>query len=648
MPKLKRQGREWRGPCPIHNGKRDSFAVNPETGQWMCHSECGRGGDMIALEAALTGVSREAAREEIERMTGPSSGSRLQVDAYSYTDAKGVELFQVVRFEPKQFAQRHRGADGAWVWNRGGAPAVLYRLDRLTAADPDTRVFIVEGERDVHTLERWGLLATTNAGGAGKWPRETSVLAGRRVTIVPDRDEPGRRHARQVAAMLAGIAAEVHIVEVPRGKDVTEFAALGGTKEEFETVLSGTPRRDSANTARRVDDALWPAPLSESAYHGIAGAIARAIEPHTEADPAAILVQFLVGFGNLIGRSAHFIAEADRHYTNLFAVLVGETAKGRKGSSWGQILRLLMEVDPLWARERIMGGCGSGEGLIWAVRDDPAAPPLMYSEKRMLIQEPEFARLLQVCERDTNTLSAVLRQAWDSGNLRVMTKQQPAVATDAHISLIGHITSDELRKRLTGNAAANGFANRFLWVCVRRSKLLPFGGQWRLDAKLAEELRETVSWARLQGALERDDAANALWASEYERLSEGGVGLFGAVTSRAEAQTMRLATIYALLDRAPCIGEPHLHAALAVWRYAEQSAFYAFGGGTGDALADRLLRMLGCSPHGLTRSQIRDGLARGKSSREIEASLRYLETLGLASREGIETGTRPAELWRAA
>lgn len=111
---------------------------------------------------------------------------------------------------------------------------------------------------------------------------------------------------------------------------------------------------------------------------------------------------------------------------------------------------------------------------------------------------------------------------------------------------------------------------------------------------------------------------------------------------------MRLATIYAILDRAPRIGEPHLHAALAVWRYAEQSAFYAFGGGTGDALADRLLGMLGCSPQGLSRNQIRDGLARGKSSREIEASLAYLETLGLAARESIETGARPAELWRAA
>ena len=117
-------------------------------------------------------------------------------------------------------------------------------------------------------------------------------------------------------------------------------------------------------------------------------------------------------------------------------------------------------------------------------------------------------------------------------------------------------------------------------------------------------------------------------------------------TSRAEAQTMRLATLYAVLDRSATICEPHLKAALAVWRYAEQSARYAFGEGTGDALADKLLGILGCSPVGLSRTQIRDQISRGRPSREVEAALHHLETLGLAVRHQVETATRPAEYWR--
>ena len=670
VPKLKRHGgREWRGPCPIHKGKRDSFAVNQETGVWMCHSECGRGGDIVALEMELTGASREDAIAAIEQIAGPA---KCKIEAeYSYTDAKGVELFQVVRFSPKGFAQRHRGPNRQWIWNRGGAPAVLYRLKQLTEAEADTRVFVAEGERDVHTLERWRLLATTNAGGAGKWPNDAEVLRGKRVTIVPDRDKPGLAHARQVAAMLENVAAEITLLELPRGKDVTEFASLGGTRSEFLQLLeqavmlhgeepAESPAADTESAANTADTALtaytayppsvpgWPEPLASEAFHGIAGAITLGLAPHTEADPAAILIQLLAAFGNLIGRSAHFIAEADRHYTNLFAVLVGESAKGRKGTSWGHIARVLGEVDPQWTRERITSGCGSGEGLIWAVRDDPAAPPVTVAEKRMLILEPEFARVLQVCERDANTLSAVLRQAWDSGNLRVMTKQQSALATEAHISLVGHITVDELRRRLTSNAAANGFANRFLWVCVRRSKLLPFGGNWTVDPTIIEDLSETMRWARSQEVLTRSEAANQRWALEYERLSDGGHGLFGAVTSRAEAQTMRLASLYAVLDRSTTIEEAHLAAGLAIWKYAEQSARFVFGSTTGNPLADKLLGLLGCSPHGLSRSQIRDLLHHNTSAADVEAALQQLKSLGLASREQIPTGARPVELWRAA
>lgn len=114
----------------------------------------------------------------------------------------------------------------------------------------------------------------------------------------------------------------------------------------------------------------WPEPLAPEAFHGLAGEIVRTIEPHSEADPAAILIQLLVAFGNAVDRGPHFKAEADRHNTNMFTILVGNTSKGRKGTAWGHVRSLFEQLDSEWAGRRIHGGLTSGEGLIWSVRDE--------------------------------------------------------------------------------------------------------------------------------------------------------------------------------------------------------------------------------------------------------------------------------------
>ncbi len=119
----------------------------------------------------------------------------------------------------------------------------------------------------------------------------------------------------------------------------------------------------------RKKSAAWPDPLAPEAYHGLIGEIVRAIEPHTESDNAGLAIQLLIGFGSVIGRCSHFVAESDQHYSNLFAVLVGRTAKGRKGTSWGIIGKLLAAVDPDWFTNRVVSGASTGEGLIWHVRD---------------------------------------------------------------------------------------------------------------------------------------------------------------------------------------------------------------------------------------------------------------------------------------
>ncbi len=112
-----------------------------------------------------------------------------------------------------------------------------------------------------------------------------------------------------------------------------------------------------------------PKGLEEEAFYGLAGDFVKTVGPHTESDPAALLIQFLVSFGNIIEREAHFHIEADDHHTNLFTVIVGRTSKARKGTSWGHVRSLFREIDEDWGSNRIQSGLSSGEGLIWNVRD---------------------------------------------------------------------------------------------------------------------------------------------------------------------------------------------------------------------------------------------------------------------------------------
>ncbi|WCL57025.1 hypothetical protein PNF30_16225 [Bacillus safensis] len=177
--------------------------------------------------------------------------------------------------------------------------------------------------------------------------------------------------------------------------------------------------------------------------------------------------------------------------------MVGATGKGRKGTSISPIRLLFREVEPDWEKNNILSGMSSGEGLISAVRDEVTKKiPVTegkgknkknidyeieivedgVEDKRILVIEEEFGKVLRVAKREGNTLSAILREFWDSGSPRILTKN-PITATDAHISILGQVTREELRKEITDLDLVNGHVNRFLWLVVERSKLLPSGGK---------------------------------------------------------------------------------------------------------------------------------------------------------------------------
>jgi len=426
-----------------------------------------------------------------------------------------------------------------------------------------------------------------------------------------------------------------------------DFSAAAGDLAE-KGYGKGTSFASFASFAPQVPE-NWPQPLAEEAFYGLVGDIVRTIEPHTEADPAALLIQFHTTFGNVVGRETYFLVEATPHHSNLFAVVVGDTAKSRKGTSWGQTRRFFEFLQPQWAQDRIQDGLSSGEGLIWAVRDGVEEHDLGVQDKRLLVVEGEFASTLRVLKRDGNTLSAVIRNAWDSGTLNTLTKNSPARATDAHISIIGHITRQELLRYLDDTEAGNGFGNRFLWVCARRSKVLPEGGRIHEVnlTPLTDRLGEAIQFGRTAGRIEFDEAARKLWYEVYPQLSEGKLGLLGSMVARAEAQVIRITCVYALLDCSSVIRREHLEAALAVWRYCEDSCRYIFGDAMGDPLADALLKALRNSPDGMTRTDINNLFKRHKRAAQIERTLCFLRKKELIGRREQNTGGRPAEVWFA-
>ena len=193
-----------------------------------CHAGCSQGDVLAAL------------RIEAHELSLSSSDKEMRIVAeYAYPDEGGELLFQVIRLEPKSFRQRRPDGQGGWIWNLNGTRKVLYRLPELLAAGD---VLIVEGEKDVETARRLGLTATCNAGGAGKWKGEYSEkLRGKRVTVIADADEPGRKHAEQVAASLAGKAESLKVLELPGAKDLSEWIAHSGTHTALSELIGSAP-----------------------------------------------------------------------------------------------------------------------------------------------------------------------------------------------------------------------------------------------------------------------------------------------------------------------------------------------------------------------------------------------------------------------
>jgi len=244
---VRQSGEGWSARCPAHEDRQASLVVSEgEGGRALAHCHAGCSIEEVCQAVGLRVADLMPPRDGRPAARRPSKNSKSRIVAkYNYRNEKGDLLFQVVRYEPKSFSQRRPKPGGkGWVPSVKGVRVVPYMLPQLVA-EPKRPVVVVEGEKDVQSLASIGILATCNAGGAGKWSDEHSeFLRGRTVIVIPDNDDPGREHARQVAQSLHGVAQSVQVVELPdlpEKGDVSDWVAAGGTKEQLVQLAKDTP-----------------------------------------------------------------------------------------------------------------------------------------------------------------------------------------------------------------------------------------------------------------------------------------------------------------------------------------------------------------------------------------------------------------------
>jgi hypothetical protein len=380
----------------------------------------------------------------------------------------------------------------------------------------------------------------------------------------------------------------------------------------------------------------------------VLGDIIGTVAPVTEADPVAILGSLLAYTGACMGHM-RTIYQGSTQATNLFITLVGDSSTGRKGTAASIARDVMAAAYPGWEK-LIVAGLGSGEGLIGHLKrmETSALERGTTPEHRAVVLESELGRLLTVMAREGSTLSPVVRDAWDGVPMGRFLAREQSLVTWHHVSIAAHVTVVDLRSKLTNTDAANGFGNRFLWLAVRRIKLVPFPQSPKaLVAPYADVLFRAIDEAQTSRELYWSDVAAERWEALYaESAARPRMGLLGSLLARSEAQIARLALLYALLDRSSEVGAEHLEAAEAVWDYAQRSVLHIFGESTGDRHADALRTDLKDGPIEWMAARKSLGL---RTAADMESAVGALVSLGLADVVTVQKAgsRRPTRVIRA-
>lgn len=378
---------------------------------------------------------------------------------------------------------------------------------------------------------------------------------------------------------------------------------------------------DEALHPEDVADDIVPPPVpdTDAMLRGIVGEIARAAADGREVHPVAVAAAAMSWLSAEVGPDIYLPIGDVWHRANLYTLHIGRSARGGKGEALGLVQRIRRwitgnnpEAHPLGQVHS--GGLSSREGLAGPIHDGFKAgkevvPPV--DDKRLWIVEPEFANVLAQGKREGNTLLPALRDVWDGGSIKPLTKNQGIWATHPHIALHGNITPGELAAKLDAKEINGGTVNRLLMVWAERTRLvaLPAPTDRDLVAEFARRLEEVIRWAKGSYPSDKEGRRASLVPSAaelYQRLypelrkphSHGD--LVAAATERRAPICLRIALLHAILDQSLTITAEHVRIGHAWAQYGAETAAYVLAGMGGQARdtekEQKVLAFLGKQP----------------------------------------------------
>lgn len=390
----------------------------------------------------------------------------------------------------------------------------------------------------------------------------------------------------------------------------------------------------SANIAPLNLPTVYPKPHKPhtALSHGLLGDIISSVEPHTEGDSAVIGLSLLTQMGNMAGKTAYVQGGAKRLYQNLYLLIIGDSSTGAKGDGAAAVNLITQEVDPYWVNNCIPEEVNSGEGLKKMFADDEGVEvgadgtvsAIDQKDKRRFVHLEEFAACLTAGHREGSTLSSAIRKLFDcpayvEGN----TSKDSFKGRDPYLSLQGHITPDELERKVSADDCTNGFMNRFIACYSEQSKMLPHSGNTGLFNGWTDQLQRSLKHMSRPVEVFRDEQAAEYWEAWYLSRENTDHGIVRTLVARDRPLIAKLSLTIALLNRHNAITLEDLVAAFQFWRYSCETWRYQFGL-FNQAMTDRVLGVLNAAEKPLNYEELVEGVGKNVKPNRLNDALHKL------------------------
>ncbi len=545
---------QGKGLCPFHDDTEPSLSVNLRTGVFNCFG-CKKKGSLFDFYMERNGVDFPEAKKALAELAGLSSQpGRQEMEAYDYTDETGKLLFQTIRYEPKDFRQRRPDGNGGWIYNLTDVRKVPYKLPSILKS---VSVIIVEGEKDADNLGRIGFTASCCPMGAGKWkPEYNEHFRDRDVVIIPDNDEPGRKHSRDVANSLKGIARTLKILDLEglaEKEDVTDWIERryeegkddSEVRAELLSLIEDTPGFVEKQKEPPADIFSFP----KQVISGVAGDFADLYSQYLESPPEFFYFSFLTCLGSFFSdrlTSETEIAPQPRFY----AILIGESADDRKSTAAAKTIDFFRET--FTDRFHVCYGVGSAEGLQKRLED--ATP------SRLLLFFDEFKSFVGKCRIEASILLPCVNTLFESNRYESQTKKTSIYLEDAYLSILAATTKATFDSMWTSSFTDIGFTNRLFLVPGRgkRKHAMPRQIPESLKTGIKIALGELMALVSKEMIMRITNEGRELYEEWYGKLEQS------VHAKRVDTIALRLLPLLAINDKKKQIDRETVEKAIAI------------------------------------------------------------------------------------